>query len=370
MAVMSGQATLAEPGTDRLRARQLLERTGGGPLSHMTTWHGNRYWFTVDGRAAVAYRLAGGVALTVGDPFGEPAAIRGAAAQFARFCEANGWTPCLYSITEELAGKLAGGRWRLLQVAQEAWISLPGLRFTGRAWQDIRTALNRCRRDGVVAEWVDMADEAAVTCQVRRMSAAWVAGKVTPEMRFTLGGVEELHDPAVRCLVAVDADGQVQAVTSWLPMHRDGTAVGWTLDMMRRRPDASNGIMEFLIASAILCFQAEGAEVLSMSGTPFTGVGPLAGTTIATRALELLGRLLEPVYGFGTLLAFKAKFQPAYRPIYLAYPWPTALPRIAVALVRAYLPALTLRQAARLVASTARRRRLPARRKPAGGVAR
>ena len=150
---MSERATLVEPATDGQRARQLLERTGGGSLSHMTTWRGNRYWFTVDGRAAVAYRLTGEVALTVGDPFGEPAAIRGAVAGFAAFCEANGWTPCMYSITEDLARSLAAGGWRLLQVAQDARISLPGLRFTGRRWQDVRTALNRCRRDGVVAEW-------------------------------------------------------------------------------------------------------------------------------------------------------------------------------------------------------------------------
>ena len=54
----------------------------------------------------------------------------------------------------------------------------------------------------------------------------------------------------------------------------------------------------------------------------------------------LTGRTLEPVYGFRSLLAFKAKFQPSYRPLYMAYPDVAALPAIATAITRAYLPDL------------------------------
>jgi len=54
--------------------------------------------------------------------------------------------------------------------------------------------------------------------------------------------------------------------------------------------------------------------------------------------------MLEPVYGFKSLLNFKAKFQPTYLPLYMSYPDPAALPRIAVAIAHAYVPELTLNQ--------------------------
>ena len=54
--------------------------------------------------------------------------------------------------------------------------------------------------------------------------------------------------------------------------------------------------------------------------------------------LDRVGRQLEPVYGFRSLLRFKAKFDPAYRPLYLLYPDPAALPAIGTAIARAYLP--------------------------------
>jgi len=63
---------------------------------------------------------------------------------------------------------------------------------------------------------------------------------------------------------------------------------------------------------------------------------------------------MEPVYGFQSLLAFKAKFQPVYQPLYLTYPDPAALGSIATAIGRAYLPHLTSRQALRLLAKLRR----------------
>lgn len=60
-------------------------------------------------------------------------------------------------------------------------------------------------------------------------------------------------------------------------------------------------------------------------------------------------RLLEPVYGFYSLLAFKAKLHPEYRPLYMVRPDLAALVSITRAIGKAYLPHLTLSQGIRLV---------------------
>jgi len=75
------------------------------------------------------------------------------------------------------------------------------------------------------------------------------------------------------------------------------------------------------------------------------------------RLLELLGRSIEPVYGFRSLLAFKAKFQPEYVPLYLTYPDPAALPTIGNAIARAYLPTISLTQGAALLRKLIRARK-------------
>ncbi|MBW8767038.1 MAG: DUF2156 domain-containing protein [Geodermatophilales bacterium] len=355
----------AAPTGDATHARELVDRFGEGPLSFMTTWVGNRHWFSPDGRAMVAYRVHGGVALTTGDPVGAPEARADAVREFTAWCEAHGWTPCWYSVTDEVTGALAGTGARQLQVAAETWLPLGSLRFTGRRWQDVRTAVNRARREGVEASWVTWSDAPrAVREQITELSEEWLAAKGLPEMGFTLGGLDELSDGAVRCLLAVDRDGRIRGLTSWLPAHRDGETVGWTLDIMRRSRDASPGVIEFLIATAALTFQEEGATWVSLSGAPLA-LPPEAGDRSGlSRLLELAGRTMEPVYGFRSLLAFKAKFQPQLRPLWLVYPATADLPRIARAVSHAYLPHLSPAQAARLFGALVRGYR----RRPAGAA--
>ena len=332
------------------QARALLTTYGGSTLSYMTTWRGHEYWITDDGRAAVAYRVIGKVALTTGGPFGDPQARDAVLGEFAKYCDQYGWSPCFYSVTAETLDVAARLGWRGIQVAEDTVLALPELAFTGKKWQDIRTALNKAGKSGIAATWVSFPDAPqALRRQVRELSHEWVLGKGLPEMGFTLGGLDELDDPHVRCLLAVDGEGRLHGVTSWLPCYRDGEPVGWTLDFMRRSADGFRGVMEFLIATAALRFKEEGAEFMSLSGAPLARAerdfdSPPDGLQ---RLLDGVGRVLEPVYGFRSLLAFKAKFQPRYQALYIVYPDPAALPAITNAIGRAYLPHTTVAQMVR-----------------------
>ncbi|WP_112264066.1 rhomboid family intramembrane serine protease [Lentzea terrae] len=331
------------------QARELMLRHGGSSLAYMTTWRGNQYWFTPDGETVIAYRVVATIALTVGDPIGPGRidAVRG----FAEFCQENGWTPCLYSISAETRDEVAPLGWPAVQVAEDTVIELDTLAFTGKKWQDVRTALNKAAKEGITAEWCTYADAPpAITDQIRSISSEWVADKGLPEMGFTLGGLEELTGDGVRCLLAIDTDRTVHGITSWLPVYSDGEVVGYTLDFMRRRANGFRGTMEFLIASAALELKNEGARFLSLSGAPLARLDRGERPRLLQRVLDLTGQVMEPVYGFRSLFAFKAKFQPVYRPMYMAYPDAAALPRIANAVSRAYLPHVTPRQGFRLAA--------------------
>lgn len=337
---------------DTDRARALLKAHGGGTMTWMTLWPGNTYWFSPSGNSYVAFRPNPGVALTVGRPVGPRRELRRTIEEFVDFCTANGAAACFYSVDEEVETVTAGLGFSRLQVAEETILELGNMEFRGKKFQDLRTALNHARKAGIEAKWINYPTAPlAVVDQLHAISEEWVADKKMPEMGFTLGGLDEVDDPEVRCLIAVDSDGTIHGVTSWLPVYRDGRVVGWTLDFMRRRGSGFRPAMDFLIASAAGMLQDEGYELLSLSGAPLarterTGKGD---AQLLDSVLDLLGSTLEPVYGFRSLLAFKAKFQPRYVPLYMTYFDPASLPAIGNAVARAYLPRISLAQGLTMV---------------------
>ncbi len=381
---------------DRDTARDLI-RQGGDSLSWMALWEPNRYWFTPDRRGGVAYQQHGNVALTLAGPIGPHALHEETAAAFMRYCAEHALIPCFYSCTAGLWPTLRARGFRRVAVAQETRLAVRELEFKGKEWQNVRTALNRAAKTGVRAVWGRYSEfPAPLRAQLSEVSEEWAAQKHVPEMGFTLGGVDELDDDEVLCCLAVDAGGRVQGVTSWLPVYDGGRLVSWTLDFMRRRGDAFPGVMEFLIASAVQELKLT-VEVISLSGSPLakdraggeapglserlgdrlrdgagggdarnagqgaaqaTGQGAdpggEAGTEGLAGILDVVGRALEPIYGFRSLATFKSRFKPDYRTLYLYYQDPLQLPAIGRALSRAYLPGLSVRQSARLLRTLVR----------------
>lgn len=336
---------------DRSRARVVLERGGGGTLSFMTTWTGNAYWFAPDADAAIAYRVRGRIAVTLGGPFGRDRTDPRVARAFVDFCGERGWTPVFYSVDDAESATLDHLGWRRTQVAEEAHLEPATWTPAGKKRQDVRTATHRAAREGVRAVWTRWAELSfRDRAQIREISEAWVADKTIPEMEFTLGGVEQMTDLAVRLMLARDAQDRVVAVTSWIPVYAASSVSGYALDVMRRRHDAMNGVMEFVIGAVVEQLRAEGCTVMSLSGSPLACHRDEADAEpdAVERFLRQLSVLLEPAYGFRSLANFKKKFQPEFAPMWMVYPDPAQLPAVGLALMRCYAPGLTVARAARI----------------------
>ncbi|NLP84886.1 DUF2156 domain-containing protein [Microbacterium sp. CFH 90308] len=322
--------------------KQLLRDEGGGTLSWMTTWDGNSYARTSGG--IVAYQRRAGVALALADPLGPPASRAASVDEFIRMAEHAGLVPCFFSADDSTRAAVPA-TWRSLVVADDTIVDLPGLQFTGKQWNSVRSSLNRAGREEMTFRMTRLADEPwGVQQQLRAISEMWVGDKGLPEMGFTLGTLVEAEDPEVRLALAISPEGNIDGFLSWLPVYGgDGTVRGWTLDLMRRREGGFAPVMEFLIGSSAKLFSEEGAQVMSLSGAPLAHEYPPDAGLIATLS-DKLAAALEPVYGFQSLHRFKQKFHPRYETLYLLYRDESDLTRIGGALTRAFLPDATLRQ--------------------------
>ncbi|WP_104092410.1 rhomboid family intramembrane serine protease [Arthrobacter sp. GMC3] len=373
--VLSRRVLEGAPGSsDKARAAVLVRR-GGDSLSWMTQWANNDYWFNAAGTVAIAYQEHFGVAVTVGGPIGEKDHYEAALDEFLQHCAQESLTPCLYSVTDELWAPLRERGFRRVSVASETLLDIQSMEFKGKDWQNVRTAMNKAAKLKITPLWKRYSElPTGMRTQIHEISEEWVSGRALPEMGFTLGGVNELKDDAVMLCLAVEENGRIHGVTSWLPVYSHGEVVSWTLDFMRRNTDAFNGVMEYLIAEAVLFFKDHVAAI-SLSGSPLStnpdveGDGgeaseesgaqaheqeplhPFASLEDSSmeRILGLLARTLEPVYGFASLAHFKSRFKPRHRTLYMMYEDALSLPAIGRAVGEAYMPNVSVRQLARLL---------------------
>ncbi|AZG48403.1 bifunctional lysylphosphatidylglycerol flippase/synthetase MprF [Gordonia insulae] len=340
------------------RVKELLHSHGGGTMSWMITWPGNEYLFSAAANSVVAYQRHMGTMLALADPVCDEDELRRTIAGFIDHAEKSGKTPCWFSVGAETARIADELGWRSLQIAEDTIVDLPDLAFKGKPWQHVRSAINKSKKENITFRLVVLADEPfSIKSQVRAISEEWVGDKGLPEMGFTLGSVDEAMDPEVRVALAVDDTGSVHGVLSWLPVYgavgadEERTVRGWTLDVMRRRTDGFGPVIEYLIASSAMAFKDEGAQFISLSGAPLARSDDAAEAERMDRLLDSLGAAMEPFYGFRSLHAFKKKFSPRYEPVFLSFRDESDLPRIGLAISRAYLPDATPTQLVRLAAS-------------------
>ncbi len=359
------RSNLSTSEKDREKASSLVE-LGGNTMSFMTTWPDNHYWFSPTGNSAIAYRLSYGVALTLTGPFGDSKEYSQDIRNFIQMCEKNSWTPAFYAVHDSVCKDLKKLGFTSIKVGTDMLVDPNAWQTRGKKWQDIRTAINKAKRDGIT-DVLTTYNEAPwdIQQQIVEISEEWAELKALPEMKFTLGGLDELRDNRVKILYAIDEQGRVLGVTSWMPTYSNNRVIGWTLDFMRHRTDSPNGIMELLIARMAERLQEEGlknpdskVEFMSLSAAPLAGIDENSteddaskNTNVITHALEMMSDILEPAYGFKSLYFFKKKFQPTANPVYVCYLDSAKLAQISLAVTHAYLPEASAKQILEMVKS-------------------
>ena len=348
---------LASPAAavERERLRELARRWGHNPVCHLALYGPTSYFWLGD-QSCIAYSVRGRTALALGDPICPPEDLAGTIREFTAFCDRQDWISAFYQVEDRKQyGELG---FKTVAIGSDAIVQTGAFNLEGKDRAALRYAVHRCERQGVscVFHRAPSAWEMARN-DLLDVSGSWLGRGKGPELGFSLGTLATLRDPAITVGLAYDSAHRLQAFVSWLPVPGRH---GWTLDLMRRRPDSPRGVMELLIVRSIGEASKRGLGEVSL------GLAPLAFTPgdssrLADRALRSAYGRLDRFRRSRSLRQFKSKFAPVWEDRYLAVPSTAALPEVVVALLRAHLPTLSplsLRlRAARRAASVVNLRR-------------
>jgi lysylphosphatidylglycerol synthetase-like protein (DUF2156 family) len=320
---------------DRERVHALLKRLGRNHISHLAV-HGAASYHWLDGEGCIAFTLRGRTALALGDPICTPEVTRRSLERFIAYCDQQDWIPAFYQVDAADVYRDLG--FTLVPIGAEALIKTQSFSLDGKERRDLRYAVKRSEKDDVRFSFMSGPEALAAHAEeLQAVSGKWLQSRRGPELGYSLGTLGTLSDPDITVGVATSANGRLEAFVSWLPVPARN---GWTLDLMRRRPDSAYGAMESLIVRSIEEAARRGIVEVSLGVAPRV-IASGESSRAADRALRAMYWGLDRFQRSSTLHRFKAKFGPSWEDRYLAAPAPTVLPEVLVALVRAHLPPLS-----------------------------
>ncbi|MFF7091621.1 phosphatidylglycerol lysyltransferase domain-containing protein [Streptomyces rubradiris] len=324
---------------DEKRLRELLERHGDrDSLGYFALRREKSVVWSPAGKAAVAYRVVGGVSLASGDPLGDPEAWPGAIAPWLAEARAHGWIPAVMGASEEAGTVYARHGLDALELGDEAVVEVAGFTLEGRAMRTVRQAHNRVRRAGYrvrVRRHEDIpAPEMAYLVE---RADDWRDGATERGFSMALGRLGDPRDGRCVMLECVDAEGRLRALLSFVPWGPHGLS----LDLMRRERDVdghANGLTEFMVIELLRRAREIGITQVSLNFAMFRSVferGARLGAGPVLRLWRSLLGFFSRWWQIESLYRANAKYRPVWEPRFLLFEKTADLPRIGLASARA-----------------------------------
>ena len=218
---------------------------------------------------------------------------------------------------------------RTLYLGDEAVLHCDEFSLESPGMKAVRTAVKHVGKDHDFELIAETEASPELIAELNEISAEWREG--SPERGFTMELGEEVEGVNGDFVLAVahEKGGRVAGFLRFVPVY--GERPGYSLDLMRRRPDSANGLTEYLIAEAALALGSRGFKRLSLN---FAAWGRLLDSAedagLSGRVQRLMAKGLNPFFQIQSLRDFNQKFGPEWVPRSIVIDDVSDMPRVAM----------------------------------------
>jgi phosphatidylglycerol lysyltransferase len=271
--------------------------------------------FNKDRTACIMFQSSGGSWVAMGDPIGPAALGESLAWEFLENCDGMAVSPVFYQVTPQCLPLYIDLGLNLSKLGEEARVLLDTFSLSGAPRAELRHAHRRAARDGAIFEMVARSGVGSILPELRAVSDAWLKEKNTAEKRFSLGYFDERYIANFDVGVVRNAGAIVAFANIW-----HGGRVELSVDLMRYNGAAPKGVVDFMLIECMLWGKAQAFKWFNLGMAPLSGLEEHALAPAWHKLGRMVQRYGESFYNFGGLRKYKEKFDPVWRPRYLAAP--------------------------------------------------
>jgi phosphatidylglycerol lysyltransferase len=274
--------------------------------------------------AFVMYAVQGRSWVTMGDPVGPVAERAELVWDFREVCDEYDAWPVFYQVDSENRPIYRDQGLTLLQLGEEARVRLDRFDLEGADREALRHACQRLVPERCEFVLLPPEEVPGLLPELRRVSDAWLAEKRVSEKGFSLGSFREEYLRRFPCALVRRAGDILGFANLWCGAGRAELSV----DLVRYRPDAPDGLMDFLLVELMRWGQARGYGWFNLGMAPLAGLEDDTLAPLGNHAAGLVFRHGDHFHSLQGLREYKDKFLPEWTPKYLAFPGRLSLPHI------------------------------------------
>ncbi len=317
-----GKATLTPTGPDEIAKAEPIAKGNAKSFAYLSLVGDKSLLFNGKGNAFIMFAGAGRSLVAMGDPVGPEEESQELIWSFRRLCDQYAAYPVFYQVDESRLAQYIEIGLSFMKLGEEALIPLDRFNLESPEAKSMRYCLRHAEKAGISFQVLAPDQVDARMEELRAVSESWLRSKNTREKRFSLGYFEPAYLRACPVAIALK-EGRVLAFANLWP---GGGKEELSIDLMRFHESAPREVMEFLIISLLAYGKAEGFHWFNLGMAPLSGI---TGGNLAP-AWARMGTFLfehgEHFYNFQGLRQYKEKFDPVWKPRFLASPGGIALP--------------------------------------------
>jgi phosphatidylglycerol lysyltransferase len=298
----------------RERAKTLLKEYGNSAIDYFKISEDKLLFFSEIHDAFVAYRIAGGFAIVLGDPVCAEEHKLEVISEFYRQCKKMGLRVAFYRVDENSIFWFNRLRKQKLIIGQEAILEAQNFTLQGKDKRSLRNALNSLEKKGFNAQIRTSPHDDKLVNELKSISDEWLKAYEKDEQVFSQGMFNEKEIMEHDVITIADAKGETVAFLNIIP---DYSPEECTYDLIRKRRDAPGGCMDALIIKLIEYANGKQCKYINLGLVPMTGITDPQSPS--EQIIKFAGEKLKRFRHFQGLRDFKEKYATIWENKFLVY---------------------------------------------------